>query len=205
MLGKTGCSRLRGPCRNQLRRGGVQLCMPAPTHELASAAADIERLAAELLRLLESGRLKLAVAESCTAGLLARHIADAPGASAWFNGGFVTYTKDSKARVLAVAPALLRDKGAVCREVAQAMARGALRLAHADLAVAVTGVAGPEPDEDGNPVGRVCIAVAHRGGASDAIERRYPDNGRDGIRHCAIADALKAAAAAARTIPDCRL
>jgi nicotinamide-nucleotide amidase len=93
---------------------------------------------------------------------------------------------------LARLPALrsLAAKGAVCREVALAMADGALARSPADIAVAITGVAGPSPDEDGNPVGRVCIAVARRGLAAGHLERDYGDIGREAVRERAMADAL---------------
>jgi nicotinamide-nucleotide amidase len=159
---------------------------------------DPERLAQELLELLKTKRLKLVVAESCTGGLLAARLADAPGAAAHFNGGFVTYTKDQKISALGVSSTLLRAKGAVCGEVADAMAQGALARSSADLAAAITGVAGPEPDEDGNPVGRVCIAVARRGGATAQMERHYGERGRNEIRACAIADTLQALMSAIR-------
>jgi len=153
---------------------------------------DVERLAEDLLGLLETKRLKLVVAESCTAGLLSLKLSDAPGASTYFNGGFVTYSKEQKTSALDVSPGLLREQGAVCGDVAREMAQGALRRSTADLAAAITGVAGPEPDEDGNPVGRVCIAVARRGGATEVIERYYGNREREEIRACAIADTLGA-------------
>jgi nicotinamide-nucleotide amidase len=153
---------------------------------------DVERLAKQLLELLETKRLKLVVAESCTAGLLSLKLADAPGAAAHFDGGFVTYTKEQKTSALDVSPALLRERGAVCAEVARAMAQGVLRRSNADVAAAITGVAGPEPDPDGNPVGRVCIAVARRGGATEELERHYGNRERDEIRACAIAETLQA-------------
>jgi nicotinamide-nucleotide amidase len=80
------------------------------------------------------------------------------------------------------------------------MAEGALRHSGADIAAAITGVAGPEPDEDGNPVGRVCIAVARRGRAARDVERHYGDIGRDAIRERAVADAV----AAMRELADAR-
>jgi len=155
-----------------------------------NGVGNIEALAGELLHLLAAKRLKLVVAESCTAGLLSLKLADAPGASAHFNGGFVTYTKEQKTSALDVSPALLRERGAVCEAVACAMAQGALRRSGADLAAAITGVAGPEPDEDGNPVGRVCIAAARRGGKTAHLERHYGERPRDEIRARAIAETL---------------
>jgi nicotinamide-nucleotide amidase len=102
----------------------------------------------------------------------------------------VTYTKENKTKALGVSEHLLTEKSAVCAEVAIAMAEGALNRSPADLAVAVTGVAGPEPDEDGNPVGRACIAVARRGHETSHLERNYGDIGRDAVRRRAVADAL---------------
>ena len=162
------------------KRGALRL----PNQEL--------RLCAEtLLRLTKRAGVTVVVAESCTAGRLATLLSDAEGAAQHFAGGFVTYTKEQKQRALAVSPTLLREKGAVCGEVARAMAEGALARSGAGLAAAITGVAGPEQDEDGNPVGRVCIAVARHGAPTRDLGRDYPDEGRDAIRGRAVADALK--------------
>jgi PncC family amidohydrolase len=153
---------------------------------------ELARSAERLLKLAAARRVTLAAAESCTAGLLAQTLCDAPGAGSLFHGSFVTYTKAQKARTLGVSDELLRRKGAVCVEVACAMAAGALAHSPADLAVAITGVAGPEPDEDGNAVGRVCIAVAARGAPAQAVACLYDDHGREAIRRRAVADALAA-------------
>ena len=93
--------------------------------------------------------------------------------------------------MLGVDSALLARKGAVCGDVARAMATGALERSPADVAVAITGVAGPDPDEDGNPVGLVCIAVARAGHAPVVVERRYGDIGREDVQARAMADALE--------------
>jgi nicotinamide-nucleotide amidase len=155
--------------------------------------SELADVAEELLRLAKRSNLTLVTAESCTAGLLCLVLSDAPGAAENFHGGFVTYTKAQKSAVLGISSELLREKGAVCPEVARAMAEGALMHSTADLAVAITGVAGPEPDEDGNAVGRVCIAVGLRGFATQDAELNYGDIGRDAIRKSAARDALKAA------------
>jgi PncC family amidohydrolase len=102
----------------------------------------------------------LATAESCSAGMIATLLSEVEGAASCFHGGIVSYTKDMKQALLGVPADLLAEKGAVCAEVAQAMASGALAQTPADAAIAITGVAGPEPDPDGNPVGLVFIAVA---------------------------------------------
>jgi PncC family amidohydrolase len=110
----------------------------------------------------------LACAESCTAGRLAQTLAGGRGASRIFLGGVVAYTPSTKERVLAVSPEVLaRPEGAVSEDVAVQMARGAAELTGADLALATTGVAGPATDDQGNPVGRVYIAL-HDATASDA-------------------------------------
>ncbi len=135
--------------------------------------------------------LTLVTAESCTAGLLAAVLSEAPGAAKFLHGGFVTYTKRNKTVALGVPSALLQSKGAVSPEVAVAMAEGALARSPADVAVAVTGVAGPDKDEDGNPVGLVSIAVARHGFASSHISKKYDAKGRNAIREMAMADALR--------------
>jgi nicotinamide-nucleotide amidase len=158
-------------------------------------------MAQELMRLLEDKRLTVVVAESCTAGLMGKVLSDAPGAAERFHGGFVTYTKAHKASALDVPMDVLRRQGAVCLEVARAMAHGALNHSPAQLSAAITGVAGPEPDPDNNPVGRVCIAVVRQGAPTSAFEKNYGAIGRDAVRERAIADALRALIAAARQAP----
>jgi nicotinamide-nucleotide amidase len=153
---------------------------------------DLTALANALIARAKRAGVTIVTAESCTAGLMCQILSDAEGAAEFFHGGFVTYTKAHKTCALGVPVSLLHDKGAVCAEVARAMAEGALRHSQADIGAAITGVAGPEPDDDGNPVGRVCIAVARRGFPTRDVERNYPDDGREAIRKYAVADALKA-------------
>jgi nicotinamide-nucleotide amidase len=153
--------------------------------------AELAALARETLEAVRAGNLSLVTAESCTAGRLAVLLSEVPGAAEHLQGGFVTYTKANKTSALGVPAGLLERKGAVCPEVARAMAEGALAHSPADLAAAITGVAGPDPDEDGNPVGRVCVAVMRRGGAPLAVEMHYGNRGREQIQEQAMADALK--------------
>jgi nicotinamide-nucleotide amidase len=134
--------------------------------------------------------LSIVTAESCTSGLLASVLSEALGASQWLHGGFVTYTKQSKAVVLGVPEHVLHTKGAVCVEVARAMAEGALERSPADVSIAITGVAGPASDEDGNPIGLVFIAAARRRFSARDLARSYGDLGRDGVRARAMLDAL---------------
>jgi nicotinamide-nucleotide amidase len=153
--------------------------------------------AKEVLLRARAENLGIVTAESCTSGLLASVLSEAPGAAEFLHGGFVTYTKRNKVVVLGVSAALLKTKGAVCEEVAHAMAEGALERSPADLSVAITGVAGPSPDEDGNPVGLVCIAIARRGFPTCHLQKNYGDIGRDAVRESAMRDALGALSRAA--------
>jgi nicotinamide-nucleotide amidase len=105
-------------------------------------------------------------------------------------GGVVTYTKEMKIRALGVPPELIERGTAVCADVAEAMARGARRLSGATLAVSITGVAGPEPDEDGNPVGLVYCSVA-RADASRVVELRLEAKEPDAVIEGACVEALK--------------
>lgn len=112
--------------------------------------------------------LRLVTVESCTAGALSTLLADIPGAGDALEGGFVSYAKSFKSGVLGVSPEILTRDTAVSESVAVGMARGALiRCPTANVAIAVTGVCGPKPDEDGNAVGLAYVAVAHQQG--DAI------------------------------------
>jgi nicotinamide-nucleotide amidase len=157
---------------------------------------DLVEAAQKVLAGAKAGNLGIVTAESCTSGLLASVLSEAPGAADLLHGGFVAYTKQNKVVALGVSEALLKTKGAVCEDVACAMAEGALERSPAEISVAITGVAGPSPDEDGNPVGLVCIATARRGFPTNYLQRNYGDVGRDAVRECAIRDALAALHAA---------
>ncbi len=121
---------------------------------------DVPNLETAVLDLLHEQGLTLSTAESCTGGLIAKRLTDIPGASASFKGAVVSYCDQVKDSMLAVPAGLLRRQGAVSREVAEAMARGARKYLGSDIALAVTGVAGPGSDERGNPPGRVYIALS---------------------------------------------
>ena len=110
--------------------------------------------------LLKERHLTFSAAESCTGGLIAKRVTDVPGASAVFLGGVVSYTNGVKAKVLGVPEELLDQYGAVSAPVARAMAEGVRRITGSDLAVSVTGVAGPDRDDRGNEVGTVFIGFA---------------------------------------------
>lgn len=107
----------------------------------------------------------MSVAESCTGGLIGKLLTDEPGSSAYFQGGVIAYSNDVKHRVLGVPDSLLETHGAVSEPVAHAMAAGVRRLMGADVGLSVTGIAGPGGATSSKPVGTVCIAAAHPGGA----------------------------------------
>jgi len=153
--------------------------------------------ASDVLALARIRGLSIVTAESCTSGLLASVLSESPGAAELLHGGFVTYTKQNKTTALGVPEELLQREGAVNAEV-PALEEGALERSPAELAAAITGVAGPSPDEDGNPVGLVFIAVARRGFPTAYLARDYGNIGRDAVRESAIADALAALSRAAR-------
>jgi PncC family amidohydrolase len=142
------------------------------------------------VRKLSAASRFLAAAESCTAGLVADLLARVPGASGVFWGSFVSYTVDAKERMLGIDPELIRRCGAVSRETAEAMARGALVKSGADLAVAVTGLAGPGGDGSSVPVGTVWIAVARRDGGGGSAVFKYAGS-RNRIRASAASGALE--------------
>lgn len=146
--------------------------------------------ASAVIRLADAREKTIVTAESCTGGLLAAVLSDAPGAGTRLQGGFVTYTKEQKSAALGIAPELLHRAGAVCPTVTHAMTQGALAASTADIAVAITGVAGPAKDEDGNPVGYVCIAAATRDGDLFSVERNFGDIGRGAVRYRAVEEAL---------------
>jgi nicotinamide-nucleotide amidase len=152
-----------------------------------------ERLLRETESLLEACRtrgLKLATAESCTGGLIAALLTEIPGSSDVVERGFVTYSNDAKSEQLGVPADLIAAHGAVSEPVARAMAEGALRHSHADLAVSVTGVAGPGGGSAAKPVGLVHLGLARRGALTLHQELRLGDIGRGPIRLATVEAAL---------------
>ena len=138
-----------------------------------------------LLKRARTAQVMIATAESCTGGLLAGAITDVPGSSDIFDRGFVTYTNAAKVQMLGVAQATLDAHGAVSEQVASEMAQGALTHSPADLAVSVTGVAGP--GASGNkPEGRVCFALAHIGRPTRSVTVEFGALGRDQVRRAAV-------------------
>lgn len=157
------------------------------------------KVAAELLALSIEKSVMIATAESCTGGMVAAALTDLPGSSAMLDRGFVTYTNAAKVAMLGVRQATLDEYGAVSEQVAQEMASGALSNSDAQLAVAITGIAGPGGSEH-KPEGRVCFGVASQTGCSvETVE--FTALGRAEVRKAARDHALMMVLAALRKLP----
>ena len=151
---------------------------------------DVESLEAVVSDLLREREMTLSAAESCTGGLIAKRLTDLPGASSVFRGGVVSYTNGVKAGVLGVPEELLEEYGAVSEPVARSMAECCRRICGSDLAVSVTGVAGPDRDDRGNDVGTVYIALASEGRTLCRKLSCGKGRGRDRVRSAAASSAF---------------
>jgi nicotinamide-nucleotide amidase len=156
------------------------------------ADREIMSIAARVGRRLRDGGWTVSTAESCTGGWIAKALTDVAGSSQWFREGFVTYSNDAKVRTLGVRCALLKSEGAVSEVVARAMAQGALRRTRATVAVAVTGIAGPEGGLPGKPVGTVWFCWADGRGARVRfrVERKRFRGDREAVRRNTVRWAL---------------
>ncbi|MEZ5893623.1 MAG: CinA family protein [Parvularculaceae bacterium] len=153
------------------------------THRIWSLAqAIIDKAGAE--------GMMIATAESCTGGLIAAALTDVPGSSAVVDRGFVTYSNEAKNEMLGVPMAAITRHGAVSAAVARAMAKGAVKNSRADLAVSVTGIAGPDGGSAAKPVGLVWFGLADKNGVIRAERRVFADGGRDFVRTKATETAL---------------
>jgi nicotinamide-nucleotide amidase len=150
----------------------------------------LEELAGRVGNLLLEQSYLLATAESCTGGWVAKCITDIAGSSAWFDRGFVTYSNRAKQDMLGVTAETLEVHGAVSEATVSAMARGALTRSAADIAVAVSGIAGPGGGVPGKPVGTVCFAWLVSG-AAPRLDSRQFDGDREAVRRQAVARALE--------------
>jgi nicotinamide-nucleotide amidase len=151
---------------------------------------EIAALAAELGRRLAARHAFAATAESCTGGLVAGAITAIAGSSGWFDRGFVTYSNEAKIELLSVDAGTLARNGAVSEATAKAMAEGAIRASRADLAVAVTGIAGPAGGTAAKPVGTVCFAWAMRGGLTTMATHRF-NGDREAVRRVSVLVSLQ--------------
>ncbi|CAG9176806.1 CinA family protein [Cupriavidus respiraculi] len=154
-----------------------------------SVSRLLDQLAIQAGITLKEKSLLLATAESCTGGLVAAAITDIAGSSAWFERGFVTYSNDAKTTMLGVPARLIRDHGAVSEEVAHAMAEGALLNSRAQVALAVTGIAGPSGGTAEKPVGMVCFGWSNR--ITTLVETQRFKGDRAQIRRQAAEHAMR--------------
>jgi nicotinamide-nucleotide amidase len=151
----------------------------------------LSELANRVVADLRRAKLSVVTAESCTGGLLAALLSHGEQASDCLHGGFVTYTKAQKTASLGVAAALLEQCSAVHAVIAAKMVEGALERSDATLAVSVTGVLGPDADEDGNPPGLVFLGIGQRGGAAEVIKETFNGMPPDAVRRATIVEALR--------------
>lgn len=151
----------------------------------------LKGLAAKLVDQCTAAGVRVATAESCTGGLVAAAITEVSGASAIFDWGVVSYSNFAKTNLLGVSPSLLSEHGAVSEQVAVAMAEGALARSGADIAVAVTGIAGPAGGSEAKPVGLVHFSIAAKGRTSRPEVRKFAGPGREAIRRAAAEHALR--------------
>jgi nicotinamide-nucleotide amidase len=156
-----------------------------------SAASSLDALASQVLSEARARGVRLATAESCTGGLVSAALTDIAGSSDVFERGFITYSNEAKQDLLGVPAATLRVHGAVSAETAAAMAEGALTRSRADLAVSITGVAGPGGGSEAKPVGLVQFATASRMSGTQNRQMSFGDLGRAGIRAAATRVALE--------------
>lgn len=150
----------------------------------------IRHAAEKLLDACKKKKLTLATAESCTGGLVAAALSEIAGSSWVLDRGFVTYSNVSKQQMLGVTPATIDVYGAVSTECAEEMAKGALAHASVDLAVSITGIAGPTGAVPGKPIGLVYFCAASRSGRVIAHDRKYGDIGRGKVRRESVLQAL---------------
>ncbi|CEG57336.1 CinA family protein [Legionella fallonii] len=143
----------------------------------------------EIASLLKRRNWQLVTAESCTGGLIASYLTEIPGSSNWFERGFVTYSNLAKQDMLGVPKELIDQFGAVSEEVAQAMAIGAIQHSAGDIAVSVTGIAGPDGGTIEKPVGTVCLSWATREGLPLTVKRQFHGTRQD-IRIASCQEAL---------------
>ena len=150
----------------------------------------ILQLASEVIETFKKKRKKIVTAESCTGGLIAAALTSVPGSSAVFERGLVSYSQESKTDLLGVLPEMIAHHGIVSNEIAEEMAQGALDFSMADVAVSVTGIAGPTGETPDTPVGFVCFGVATHEGSRYHMNYRFHGD-RDMIREQAVLEALK--------------
>lgn len=156
---------------------------------------DLHQIAEELGRCAHAAGWHIVTAESCTAGWITKALTDIPGSSQWVDSGYVTYSNTAKVRALGVSPTTLDTDGAVSEATVREMANGALRAAGVEMAIAVSGIAGPDGGTADKPVGTVWIGIAtsQAQGPATVCERRQFAGDRDQVRRQAVHFALRLA------------
>ncbi len=153
---------------------------------------NLEILSADLGALLQKNKMFFTSAESCTGGLLSQSIVSVPGSSAWFSCSFITYSNISKHKILGVSKDTLKSFGAVSEEVVDEMVTGALDESHADLGIAISGIAGPGGGTADRPVGTVCIAWKLKGNKAKKLTFLFKGN-RNEVRYKTVIKGLEGA------------
>lgn len=151
---------------------------------------DLQQLASQVGQALEQGQCTLSTAESCTGGWVAKILTDVVGSSAWFERGFVTYSNEAKQEMLGVDATVLGRHGAVSELTVREMARGALQHSHADISLAITGIAGPGGGSESKPVGLVWFAWARRDADIRCGQHIFTGD-REAVRRQAVVTALQ--------------
>ncbi|MFC3205148.1 CinA family protein [Aquamicrobium soli] len=154
-------------------------------------AEDIGELANRFLQACAQRKILATTAESCTGGLIIAALTDIPGSSSMVDRGFITYSNDAKMEMIGVSAATLDAHGAVSLQTAQEMAAGALARSHAGIALAVTGIAGPDGGSEEKPVGLVWFGLALKGKPVITEKRNFDNRGRDFIRRQTVRHALE--------------
>lgn len=163
--------------------------------------SDLPELAQRFLDACKAKGILAATAESCTGGLIIALLTDIPGASSMVDCGFVTYSNEAKTAMLGVSEKTLAAHGAVSRETALEMAQGALSRSQAGIALAVTGIAGPDGGSEEKPVGLVWFGVAVAGRTAFATSRLFDNRGRDFVRRETVRTALELGIEALQATP----
>jgi len=158
---------------------------------MTTSDADLQQLAEQVGQALQQHGWQVCSAESCTGGWVAKILTDIPGSSSWFERGFVTYHNEAKQEMLGVEASVIASHGAVSELTVREMARGALQHSHADISLAITGIAGPGGGSEAKPVGLVWFAWAMRDNDDIYCEEHVFDGDREAVRRQAVLTALQ--------------
>jgi nicotinamide-nucleotide amidase len=176
--------------------------MRLPDDTVLIISPTLKQRGQSILQALKASHMSIVTAESCTAGTIAAVLSRMDGAGDVLHGGFVTYTKEQKMKALGVSARLLKDHGAVNEEVVRQLAAGALERSPASLSLAISGVLGPEEDEDGNPVGLVYFCALANGKAPLIVRERWGKQAPEQLLCLAINRAFDLIESSAKSKPE---